>query len=128
MHSIQLVAPPYLNEEFNDILSIRKEDKEGYARCRLCFYLRMDESYHYAHENGFDYFTTALTISRQKNEQAINRIGLVLQQRYPNTLFLAHDFKKQKGIDRAVELGNLYHLYKQDYCGCLYSFQNKKIK
>ena len=125
---VKVIVPPYEPDAFLKKLSIRKDDKEGKARCKLCFYLRMDASFAYADQHGFDYFATALTISRQKDEQAINRIGFVLQKRYPNTIYLPHDFKKKQGIDRTVSLSKQHQLYRQDYCGCFYSYQQSKSK
>lgn len=127
--NVALVVPAYENKLFMQKLALRKNDQEGGPRCRFCFYLRLDASYQYASEQGFDYFTTALTISRKKDAQAINRIGLILQKRYPHTLFLPHDFKKNKGQEKAVTMSKENELYRQTYCGCAYSIPqiiNKK--
>ena len=89
----------------------------------------MDEAYRFANDNHFDYFTTVMTISRQKNSQKINEIGLALSTKY-QTKYFASDFKKKKGIDRAVELRKEYNLYNQQYCGCKFSYEKylKKIE
>lgn len=127
--SIHLIQPPYRNKEFMRTLALRARDNEGGPRCRYCYFLRLQASYQYAYLNGFDYMTTALTISRKKDAQAINRIGLILQKSYKTTTFLAHDFKKNKGQDRAIALAKEHELYRQSYCGCLYSispYRNKE--
>ena len=107
-------------------IAVRRSDLEGGPRCRYCFYLRLQASFAYAQQYGFAFFTTALTISRKKDAQAINRIGLILQKRYPLTCFLPHDFKKEKGQDKAVALARENNLYRQTYCGCAFSILNRK--
>ena len=86
----------------------------------------MDEAYAYAEKNHFDYFTTVMTISRQKNSEVLNEIGEKLSRKYPNTRYFFSDFKKKKGMDRSVELSSQYGLYKQNYCGCIYSYNKRK--
>ena len=83
----------------------------------------MDEAFRYADENGFDYFTTVMTFSRQKDSQKLNEIGLKLQQKYQNTKYFVSDFKKADGQRKSNEICDAYNLYKQNYCGCIFSFR-----
>ena len=83
--NIKMIETPYDNEEYNKNLDPYKDQKEGLDRCKLCYKIRMDEAYKYASENNFDYFTTVMTISRQKNSIVLNNIGLELQEKYKNT-------------------------------------------
>ena len=125
--SIPLIETPYIGEEYEKYISIRKDDPEKGPRCKLCFVTRLKEAYQYAHDNKFDYFTTVMTISRQKDEQALNKIGTVLQEFYPNTKFLVHNFKKKGGQEERDALVRKYNLYNQTYCGCKFSInENNK--
>ena len=125
--SIPLIETPYKGEEYEKYISIRKDDPEKGPRCNLCFVTRLKEAYQYASDNGFNYFTTVMTISRQKDEQALNKIGTVLQEFYPNTKFLVHNFKKKGGQEERDALVRKYNLYSQTYCGCKFSInENNK--
>lgn len=126
--SINLIEPKYDYAIFNEKIKIRKDDKEGGPRCKLCFYERLNTSFKYAHENNFDYFTTALTISSLKDAKSVNRIGLILEKRYPGTVFIPHDFKKKKGQEIAIRLSRENNLYRQTYCGCAYSYNEMLIR
>lgn len=95
---------------------------EGTERCFKCFELRLDQTARYAKENGFEYFTTTLTISPLKNAQKLNEIGEMLAAHY-GVKFLNSDFKKNNGYKTSVELSKQYNLYRQDYCGCVFSQQ-----
>ena len=118
---IRLVKFDYDNENYNKILATFGPQKEGGERCKTCYRTRMEEAYRFADENGFDYFTTVMTISRQKNSQVINEIGIELSKKYKTKYFVS-DFKKKKGIDRKKELIEQYGMYNQEYCGCVYSY------
>ena len=118
---IELVEFEYDNDNFNKILGQFGPQKEGLERCQTCYRIRMDQAYKYANDMGIDYFTTVMTISRQKNSQILNEIGIELSQKY-NTKYFASDFKKKKGIDRKKELVEKYNMYNQEYCGCIYSY------
>lgn len=122
---IKLIETPYNNLEYNKILEPFKDQKEGMDRCKLCYKTRMNEAYKYASENNFDYFTTVMTISRQKNSIVLNNIGIELSKLYPTTKYFISDFKKNKGIDKGLEIAKEHNMYRQDYCGCIYSYQNK---
>ncbi len=93
---------------------------EGGERCFKCYRLRMEEAAKLAEEGGYDYFTTTLSISPLKNAAKINEIGEELAQIY-HVQYLPSDFKKKNGYKRSIELSHEYDLYRQNYCGCVYS-------
>ena len=93
---------------------------EGGERCFRCYRLRMEEAAKTALEEGFDYFTTTLSISPHKNAEKINEIGQELEQKY-GVKYLYADFKKKDGYKRSIQLSHEYGLYRQSYCGCIYS-------
>ena len=104
---------------FREAAGLEKEP-EGGKRCRKCFRLRLEKTAKEAQKGGYDYFGTTLTISPLKNAVLLNEIGESLALRYQvNWLF--SDFKKKNGYKRSVELSKEYDLYRQDYCGCIYS-------
>ena len=119
---IRLIVMPYDNETYNLSLQERKDDPEGWKRCFACYEKRMDECFRYADENGYDYFTTVMTFSRQKDSQILNQIGLRLQEKYTHTRYFSPDFKKADGQKKANAICDAYDLYRQDYCGCIYSY------
>ena len=94
--------------------------KEGGERCKICIQQRMEKTAEYAKNNGFDIFTTTLSVSPHKNAQLINVIGGELQKKY-NIEYLVSDFKKQDGFLTSIRLSKQYDLYRQNYCGCKYS-------
>lgn len=123
-NKINIVAGEYDNNLFEATIKGLENEKEGGARCFKCYRLRLEESVKYAKENGFDYFTTTLTISPYKNSKVLNEIGHELESIY-NVKYLYSDFKKKNGYKRSIELSHQYNLYRQDYCGCIYSVRNK---
>lgn len=127
--NVELIEFEYNNEEFMKDLSEFSLEKEGGKRCLLCYEKRMDLTYKYSNDNNYDYFTTVMTISRQKNSYILNQIGERLSKKYHCKYFYS-DFKKKKGIDRVIELKKEYDMYSQLYCGCIYSYQDylNKIK
>ena len=98
--------------------------KERGKRCYKCYNLRLEETAKIASNLNFDYFTTTLSLSPHKNSTWINEIGENLDKLYQAN-YLYSDFKKKNGYKRSIELSNIYHLYRQDYCGCIYSKNNK---
>ena len=98
-----------------------EEDIEGGKRCYKCYELRMEKTAQIAKKNSYDYFTTTLTISPLKNAAMLNAIGEELGNLY-GVPFLPSDFKKKGGYLRSIELSKIYNLYRQNYCGCVYSF------
>lgn len=122
---IPILAPDYDNVAYTKKLEPLKDEKEGGKRCFHCYAMRMDEAYNYATKHNFDYFTTVMTISRQKDSQKLNQIGANLEKKYSKVKYLYSDFKKNKGIDRRNELVKEKNLYAQHYCGCIYSMNNE---
>jgi len=101
--------------------------KEGGDRCKKCFEMRLMESARVAKENGFDGFTTSLTISPLKNADVLNDIGKMAADKY-GTFFVPSDFKKKNGYKRSIELSKMYDLYRQDYCGCSFSKAQRELE
>jgi predicted adenine nucleotide alpha hydrolase (AANH) superfamily ATPase len=97
-------------------------EPEGGKRCQVCFRFRLEKAYDYMVDCGADAFTTTLTISPRKSAQMINRIGWEIG----GEKFLVRDFKKKEGFKRAVELARRWELYRQDYCGCMYSMRQRR--
>lgn len=97
-----------------------ENEKEGGARCYKCYLLRMEATAQKAKELGYDYFSTVLSISPLKNSQWINKIGKELEEKY-NIKFLEADFKKKNRYLRSIEISKEKNLYRQDYCGCIFS-------
>jgi epoxyqueuosine reductase len=110
----------YLNEEYHEKVKGYEKEPENGVRCHICYELRLDKTASKAKENNFDYFCTTLTVSPYKNSKVINEIGIKLQNKY-DIKYLLSDFKKEDGYKRSVELASKYNLYRQNYCGCLYS-------
>lgn len=110
----------YNSREFYDIAKGYEHCREGGERCFRCYELRLDKAAGLAKEKGFDYFCTTLSISPLKNAQKINEIGSALGEKY-SVLWLPSDFKKREGYKRSIELSAEYNLYRQNFCGCVYS-------
>ncbi|MDO4501331.1 MAG: epoxyqueuosine reductase QueH [Erysipelotrichaceae bacterium] len=121
--SIKLVVAPYDYEKYKEKLHIYKDEPEGRNRCKLCYTLRMDESFAYASKYRFDYCTTVMSISNRKNAEYINEIGEVLEKKYPGVKYLYADFKKGDGITMNEKLNKELKLYHQNYCGCEFSIR-----
>lgn len=99
-----------------------ENELEGGARCELCYRLRMEEAARFAKENKFNYFATTLTISPHKSARVINSIGEELSKKY-GVKFYSADFKKKNGFKKSVELSRKHGLYRQSYCGCVFSMR-----
>jgi predicted adenine nucleotide alpha hydrolase (AANH) superfamily ATPase len=119
-HPISLLVGNYEHERFNEIAAGHEGDPEGGERCFACYRLRLEEAAKAAKEGGFDYFTTTLSISPLKNAAKLNEIGKELSEHY-GVPYLYSDFKKREGYKRSCQLSAEYNLYRQDYCGCVYS-------
>lgn len=117
---VKFVQAEYEYEKFLSIASGLENENEGGARCFRCYRLRLEKSAGYAADNGFDYFTTTLSISPYKNAEKLNSVGDELGRQY-NVKYLFSDFKKKNGYKRSIELSKEYELYRQDYCGCEFS-------
>jgi hypothetical protein len=107
-------------ERFYELAYGLEDEPEGGKRCAKCFLLRLEKTAQIAKENGFDYFATTLTISPLKNATTINAIGESLEKKY-EVKWLYSDFKKKGGYLRSIELSRAHCLYRQNYCGCIYS-------
>ena len=118
--SIKYIDSDYDNESFKDLTKHLALEKEGGRRCSVCFGIRLKYTAKKALELGFDYFTTTLTVSPHKNSELINKIGGSIGESL-GIKYLYSDFKKKEGYKRSIELANAYNLYRQNYCGCLYS-------
>lgn len=99
-----------------------ENEPEGGKRCEICFKMRLEKTALYAKEHGFDAFTTVLTISPHKNSRIIHAIGRGIGEKH-GIPFLEEDFKKQDGFKKSLELSQKYGFYRQNYCGCVYSFR-----
>ncbi len=124
---ISFLEGSYDKEKFYQMAAGLEQVKEGGERCFRCYALRLREAAEKAKEGGFDYFTTTLSISPLKNAQKLNEIGLAAG-REAGVPYLVSDFKKKDGYKRSVELSEEYGLYRQDYCGCQFSLENRRIK
>lgn len=117
---VQFLDCDWDNEVFQQMAIGYEKEPEGGARCHKCYHLRLEKTAQLAKEKGFDFFTTSLTISPYKNSQIINQIGSLLEEKYQIS-YLYSDFKKENGYLESIKNSKEYHLYRQDYCGCLFS-------
>lgn len=119
-HRVQFVPCAYEGEAFSEMAKGLELAPEGGERCEKCFRLRLTAAAKEAKRGGYDYFTTTLSISPLKNAELLNRIGEEVGKEY-GVPHLPADFKKKDGYKRSIELSKEYDLYRQDYCGCIYS-------
>ena len=115
----------YDNDLYESKIKGYESCPEKGERCTICFKLRLEKTAILAKENNYDYFCTTLTVSPYKNSILINNIGKLLESKY-NVKWLNSDFKKENGYKRSIELSKKYNLYRQNYCGCIYSKREKK--
>ncbi|MCC8065072.1 MAG: epoxyqueuosine reductase QueH [Clostridiales bacterium] len=123
-HPVSFIAGAYDSEKFYAIAKGLEQEPEGGERCFRCYELRLREAARCAKAGGFDFFTTTLTISPLKNAAKLNEIGQRLGEEL-GVAWLPSDFKKRNGYRRSTELSKEYGLYRQDYCGCVYSKQER---
>ena len=114
---IKFMDCDYNNQDFRSRVVGLEQEREGGARCAVCFKLRLEKTAEIAKALDFDYFGTTLTVSPHKNSEVINKIGTLLETEY-GVKYLYSDFKKKDGYKRSIELSKKYNLYRQDYCGC----------
>ena len=119
-NEVRFVEGPYDTERFYNMAKGLEKVPEGGERCFKCYELRLRESAKYALDNGFDFFTTTLSISPLKNAQKLNEIGKQLEEEF-GVKYLYSDFKKKEGYKKSTEISNEYGMYRQYYCGCVYS-------
>ena len=124
-HPISFLAGSYERNRFYEIAAGLEHLKEGGERCFKCYELRLEEAAKIAQEGEFDYFTTSLSISPMKNAEKLNEIGNKVGAKY-GVSYLQSDFKKKNGYKRSIELSKEFGLYRQDYCGCEFSFRDRQ--
>ena len=119
-NKIELIRGEYDYNAFLEIAKGLEDVREGGERCFRCYRMRLEQTAALAKEQGFDYFCTTLSISPLKNSQKINEIGFDVAEKY-GVQWLPSDFKKREGYKRSIELSREYDLYRQNFCGCIYS-------
>ena len=123
---ISFIGTEHMSEEFYKAVKGLEHIREGGERCFACYRLRLEESAIAARDMGADYFTTTLSISPMKNARKLNEIGGELGEKY-GVKYLFSDFKKKNGYKRSTELSREYGIYRQNYCGCVFSLGERKI-
>ena len=126
-YKVALIEGRYDPTEFFDIAKGLEKEPERGRRCFKCYTLRLEETARVAESLSFPLFCTTLTLSPHKNANWINEIGEDLDKKY-NTTYLYSDFKKKNGYKRSIELSKELNLYRQDYCGCIYSIRDKEAE
>ena len=119
-YNLKYIDCDYDNDVFHEVSKGLENIPERGIRCHKCYKLRLSYTAKKASENNFDYFSTTLTVSPYKLSNIINEIGKELEKDY-NVKYLVSDFKKQNGYKKSIELSKKYNLYRQNYCGCIYS-------
>ena len=117
---VKFIATEYTPEDFYGAVKGMEKEPEGGIRCKECFRIRLTHAAKLAAKLKYDYFTTTLSISPLKNSTMLNELGISIGRKY-DVEYLQSDFKKRNGYKRSVELSKEYGLYRQDYCGCVYS-------
>ncbi len=126
-YPVKMLDCDFESDRFYEMAKGLEVCREGGERCFKCYRLRLEKTVQEAKRNGFDYFTTTLTISPLKNAQKINEIGNELSAEY-GVDFLPSDFKKREGYKRSTELSKAYDLYRQNYCGCVFSRKEQEFE
>lgn len=124
-HPISLIEGTYDEDAFLKAVAGYEDCREGGARCFRCYRLRLEKAAQFAAENAFDYFCTTLSVSPLKNAQKINEIGMEIAEKH-GVKWLPSDFKKKEGYKRSIELSKEYRLYRQNFCGCIFSKAEKE--
>lgn len=119
-YPVDFIATEYTPMDFHDRIKGLEKEPEGGKRCEVCFEIRLEKTAKMAKKFGFDYFVTTLSISPMKDSDLLNTIGDKLAKKY-GVSYLYSDFKKRDGYKRSIELSREYNLYRQNYCGCVYS-------
>ena len=118
--TLPIITPKYEPCDFFAMAKGMESLPEGGERCFGCYDMRLRKTAQAAAEGGFDFFTTTLSVSPYKNAEKLNGMGQTLGEEY-GVRYLTSDFKKKNGYLRSIELSSVYNLYRQDYCGCIYS-------
>lgn len=124
-YPVTLWKADYEPEKYEEAVKGLEKEPEGGSRCAVCFRLRLAMAAQYARVANFDYFTTTLSISPHKNAKLLNEIGAEMEAKY-GAKFLPADFKKKNGYLRSIELSKEHDLYRQSFCGCIYSMRNSE--
>jgi predicted adenine nucleotide alpha hydrolase (AANH) superfamily ATPase len=117
INSIRLNEGIYDPTGWNAVCVVHAAEPEGGKRCNLCYELRLKETFRKTLELGFDFFTTTLSVSPHKKSEIINEIGILIAPKH----FMPADFKKNDGFKKTMELAKTHNIYRQNYCGCIYS-------
>ena len=125
--NVDLVIGEYDVKQWFDAVKGLEHEPEGGKRCEVCFRFRLERTAKIAAERGFDCFTTVMSISPHKNAKLLNEIGNELSREY-GVEYIEANFKKKDGFKRSVELSRKYNLYRQDYCGCIFSKKEREAK
>lgn len=119
-YNVNIMDCDYDNDIYKIVIKGLENEPERGSRCLKCYKLRLEKTAQLAKKNNYDFFGTTLTVSPYKNSDVLNKIGNELESIY-KIKYLYSDFKKKNGYKRSIELSSIYNLYRQDYCGCIYS-------
>ena len=119
-NKVNIIDCDYDNELFDNLIKGLENEPERGSRCNICYKMRMKKTAIMAKENNYNYFCTTLSVSPYKNSELINKIGKELEEEY-NVKWLYSDFKKKDGYKESIKLSEKHNLYRQNYCGCIYS-------
>lgn len=125
--NFELIEEIYEDSRWHEMTNKFKDEPEKGRRCDICYAMRLEKTARKASELGFEKFATVMSLSPWKKADVLNRTGKMFAQRY-GIDFLEADFKKKDGFKKSIELSKHHHLYRQHYCGCLYSLQETKEK
>lgn len=123
-NKIDFIDCDYDNDKYHELVKGHEDDPERGNRCYICYSQRMEYTAKKAKENNYDFFGTTLSVSPYKISRWINEIGYDLSSKY-DVRYLPSDFKKRDGYKKSIELSKKYNLYRQNYCGCIYSQKHK---
>ncbi len=126
-YPVEFIEGDYDKNRFYDMAKGLENEPEKGARCHKCYDLRLRRTAEVAKEKGFDFFTTTLTISPMKDSQVLNEIGGNIGEEL-GIKWLPSDFKKKEGYKRSTEISKEYDMYRQDYCGCVYSYRDRQAQ
>ncbi len=124
INQLRLISEKYKPEIWFRYIKGLEDEPEGGFRCQHCFKLRLEKTAQYAQKKNIEFFTTTLSVSPYKQADVINRIGQELSLKY-NLKFFSANFKKNDGFKKTMELAKRYDLYRQKYCGCIFSLYPK---
>lgn len=120
VNELDILDCDYDNDTYNEKIKGLENEPERGNRCRVCYRMRIEKAAEEAKKLGYDYFCSTLSVSPYKNAEWINEFGKEMEEKY-GVKWLYSDFKKKNGYKESIQLSNKYNLYRQDYCGCIYS-------